>query len=243
VPFVVSHHIKVSTTEKTARVIIADDHDLARAGLREILSAEPSIKIVGEASTGQEALKLCRELRPDVVLMDIRMPEMDGLDATRAIKDAHPKISVLLLTMHADPDYLLKALKAGAAGYVLKEAPQEELISALQRVVSGDTPLDPNLSADLLRQLVEDLQERATVSPKVANRRPTPSLEQLTPREFEIAGYLKLGWTNRQIAEELVVSPGTVKNHVEHIMAKLGVSDRTQAVVRALELGIIELSA
>jgi DNA-binding NarL/FixJ family response regulator len=228
---------------KRARVIIADDHDLARAGLREILSTEPSIKIVGEASTGQEALNLCRELRPDVVLMDIRMPEMDGLDATRAIKDAHPKISVLLLTMHADPDYLLKALKAGAAGYVLKEAPQEELISALQRVLSGDTPLDPNLSADLLRQLVEDLQERVTVSPKLANRRPMTSLERLTPREFEIAEFLKLGWTNRQIAEELVVSPGTVKNHVEHIMAKLGVSDRTQAVVRALELGIIELSA
>ena len=240
---VVSHHIKVSATEKRARVIIADDHDLARAGLREILSTEPSVKIVGEASTGQEALMLCRELRPDVVLMDIRMPEMDGLDATRAIKDAHPRTSVLLLTMHADPDYLLKALKAGAAGYVLKEAPQDELISALQRVLSGDSPLDPNLSANLLRRLVDDIQERGAISsPKQANRRPTPSMEQLTPRELEIAGYLKLGWTNRRIAEELVVSPGTVKNHVEHIMAKLGVSDRTQAVVRALELGIIELS-
>jgi DNA-binding NarL/FixJ family response regulator len=166
---------------------------------------------------------------------------MDGLDATRAIKDAHPKISVLLLTMHADPDYLLKALKAGAAGYVLKEAPHDELISTLQQVLSGDSPLDPNLSANLLRRLVGDIQERGAVSPKVANRRPTPSLEQLTPRELEIAGYLKLGWTNRRIAEELVVSPGTVKNHVEHIMAKLGVSDRTQAVVRALQLGIIEI--
>jgi DNA-binding NarL/FixJ family response regulator len=227
---------------KRARVVIVDDHDLARAGLRDLLSAEPSVKIVGEASNGQEALTLCRELLPDVVLMDIRMPEMDGLDATRAIKDAHPRISVLLLTMHADPDYLFKGLKAGAAGYVLKEAPQEELISALQRVVSGDSPLDPNLSADLLRRLVDDLKERGAVSPKLANRRPTLSIEQLTPRELEIAGYLKLGWTNRRIAEELVVSPGTVKNHVEHIMAKLGVSDRTQAVVRALELGIIELS-
>jgi DNA-binding NarL/FixJ family response regulator len=236
----------VSAAAKRARVIIVDDHDLARAGLREILSAEPSVKIVGEASTGQEALKLCRELLPDVVLMDIRMPEMDGLDATRAIKDAHPRISVLLLTMHADPDYLLKALKAGAAGYVLKEAPHDELISALQRVLSGDSPLDPDLSANLLRRLVDDIQERGqergAVSPKLANRRPTLSIEQLTPRELEIAGYLKLGWTNRRIAEELVVSPGTVKNHVEHIMAKLGVSDRTQAVVRALELGIIELS-
>jgi DNA-binding NarL/FixJ family response regulator len=232
---------RVSAAEKRARVIIVDDHDLARAGLREILSTEPSFKIVGEASTGQEALKLCRELRPDVVLMDIRMPEMDGLDATRAIKDAHPRISVLLLTMHADPDYLLKALKVGAAGYVLKEAPQDELISALQRVLSGESPLDPDLSANLLRQLVEDLKERGVVSPKVANRRPAPSLERLTPRELEIAEYLKLGWTNRRIAEELVVSPGTVKNHVEHIMAKLGVSDRTQAVVRALQLGIIEI--
>jgi DNA-binding NarL/FixJ family response regulator len=231
----------VSAGGRPARVVIVDDHDLARAGLREILSAEPSVKVVGEASNGQEALKLCRELRPDVVLMDIRMPEMDGLDATRVIKEAHPRISVLLLTMHADPDYLLKALKVGAAGYVLKEAPQEELISALQRVLSGDSPLDPDLSANLLRQLVEDLKERGVVSPKLANRRPTPSIERLTPRELEIAGYLKLGWTNRRIAEELVVSPGTVKNHVEHIMAKLGVSDRTQAVVRALELGIIEI--
>jgi DNA-binding NarL/FixJ family response regulator len=232
----------VLAADRTARVIIADDHDLARAGLREILSAEPSVKVVGEASTGQEALTLCRELRPDVVLMDIRMPEMDGLDATRAIKEAHPRISVLLLTMHADPDYLLKALKVGAAGYVLKEAPHDELISALQRVLSGDSPLDPNLSANLLRQLVDDLKERGAVSPKVANRRPTPSIEQLTPRELEIAEFLKLGWTNRRIAEELFVTPGTVKNHVEHIMGKLGVSDRTQAVVRALELGIIELS-
>jgi DNA-binding NarL/FixJ family response regulator len=235
----------VSAAEKRARVIIADDHDLARAGLREILSTEPSVKIVGEASTGLEALKLCRELRPDVVLMDIRMPEMDGLDATRAIKDAHPRTSVLLLTMYADPDYLFKALKAGAAGYVLKEASQDELILALRRVLSGDSPLDPDLSANLLRRLVNDPKERGAISPKLANQRnrhPTPSLEQLTPRELEIAGYLKLGWTNRRIAEELVLSPGTVKNHVEHIMDKLQVSDRTQVVVRALQLGIIELS-
>jgi len=220
---------------RAMRLAIVDDHNLAREGLIDMLADEPDIEVVGEAATGREALALCSLLRPDLVLMDVRMPEMDGLAATRAIKQRHPRISVLMVTMHENPGYLLEALKAGASGYVLKDAAQHEIVAAVRQVRDGESPLDPALSARLLRRLA--LESKGTTITHWDSR-----VETLTPREIEVLGLIKLGRTNRQIAEELVISLGTAKNHVEHIISKLGVSDRTQAVVRSLEMGILDLS-
>ncbi len=221
------------------RLAIVDDHELARESLQNMLSDEIDIEIVGEAANGRQALLLCSRLRPDLILMDVRMPEMDGLAATKEVKQRYPEISVMMLTMHENPDYLLEALKAGAAGYVLKDAPQDEIIEAVRRVRNGESPLDPELAARLLRRLAsEGEMRRGTRGPNG----PDDVVEPLTPRELEVLGLMKLGRTNRQIAADLVISLGTAKNHVEHIISKLGVSDRTQAVVKALELGILGLT-
>ena len=221
------------------RLAIVDDHELARESLRNMLTDEPDIEIVGEAANGRQALLLCSRLRPDLILMDVRMPEMDGLAATKEVKKRYPETSVMMLTMHENPDYLLEALKAGGAGYVLKDAPQEEIIEAVRRVRNGESPLDPELAARLLRRLAsEGEMRRGTGGPHV----PTEAVEPLTPRELEVLGLMKVGRTNRQIAADLVISLGTAKNHVEHIISKLGVSDRTQAVVKAMQLGILALT-
>jgi DNA-binding NarL/FixJ family response regulator len=204
-----------------------------------MLSDEPNIEVVGEAANGREALLLCSRLRPDLVLMDVRMPEMDGLMATREIKQKHPQISVMMLTMHENPDYLLEAIKAGAVGYVLKDASQEEIIEAVHQVHEGESPLDMKLAARLLKRLAADIGRGKDTQGAEARRVPLAST--VTPRQLEVLELMLRGKANRQIARELSISPGTVKVHVEHIIAKLEVSDRTQAVVRALQLQILEL--
>jgi DNA-binding NarL/FixJ family response regulator len=224
------------------RLVIVDDHELTRASLRNMLDDEPDIEVVGEAANGREALLLCSRLRPDSVLMDVRMPEMDGLAATREIKQRYPQIRVVILTMHENPDYLFEALKAGAAGYVLKDAPQEEVVEAVCRVQEGESPLDEELAARLLRRLAAESERRGILIGREGHHGEPPA-QALTRRESEILGLMKLGKSNRQIAEEVGISLATAKNHVEHIITKLGVSDRTQAVVRGLELGILGLSA
>jgi two-component system, NarL family, response regulator DegU len=224
---------------RPTRLAIVDDHELTRRSLQNMLADEDDIEIVGEAANGRQALLLCSRLRPDLILMDVRMPEMDGLAATKEVKQRYPEISVMMLTMHENPDYLLEALKAGAAGYVLKDAPQEDIIEAVRRVRNGEFPLDSELGARVLRRLVS---EGGAHSGARGPRSATSTVEPLTPRELEVLELMKLGRTNRQIAEDLVISIGTSKNHVEHIIAKLGVSDRTQAVVKALELGILGLN-
>lgn len=220
-----------------ARLVIADDHDFVRSGVRAMLSGEPGLTVVGEAADGQEALELCGRVRPDLVLMDVRMPRMDGLSATRSIKRGFPKISVVMLTMHESEDYLLEAIKVGAAGYVLKDAPQQALVTAVRKVIEGETALNRELATGLLRRLAKDAQ-----SPTEAQKRTrrAPPTQPLTPRELEVLGLMALGQTNREIAGEFVLSVGTVKNHVEHIIQKLEASDRTQAVVRSLEIGLID---
>ena len=213
---------------KPARLVIADDHELARAGLRAMLSDQRGFELVGEASNGQEALQLCRRLRPDLALIDVRMPEMDGLTTCRAIKQECAATSVILITMHTNTDYLFEALKAGAAGYVLKEVSQRELITTVQKVLHGESILNQELMARLLQRLASEMPGQEDLPPG-----------RLSPREREVLQLLTKGQTNREIARKLTVSVSTVKIHVEHILAKLGVSDRTQAAVRAVEMGLV----
>lgn len=213
---------------KPARLVIADDHELARSGLRAMLIGQRGLELVGEATGGREAQELCRQLKPDLALIDVVMPGQDGLATCRAIKQESPATSVILVTMHENPEYLLEALKAGTAGYVLKDVSQPELIAAVQDVLHGDLILDKDLMIRLLQRLASE--------PPHAEELP---LEQLSQRELEVLQLLTQGQTNREIARNLIVSVSTVKNHVEHILAKLGVSDRTQAAVRAVELGLL----
>src|SRR5215203_3594165 len=145
--------------DEIKRLVLADDHHLLRRGFRSLLGGEPGLEVVGEASTGQEAIELCRRLEPDLVLMNVRMPEMDGITATRQIKREQPSISVLMVTMHENPDYLLEALEAGAAGYVLKDAPADRLLDAVRSTLSGESPLNQELAAQLLRRLAEERKQ------------------------------------------------------------------------------------
>jgi DNA-binding NarL/FixJ family response regulator len=230
---------RLSTRTKSARVLIADDHYLVRDGLHRMLSRTPDLEVIGDASNGREAVELCRRLSPDLVLMDVRMPKMDGLEATRTIKAEQPNVRVLVVTTYENPDYLLEALKAGAAGYVLKDAPKEQLLNSVRRVLEGESPLNQELAAELIQRLAREAGESTQPTP-VQDRRVAAPVEDLTPRELEVLGLLAQGKTNPAIAEDLVISRATVKVHVERIIRKLGVSDRTQAVVHAITLGMVE---
>ncbi len=222
---------------ETKRLVLADDHHLLRRGFRSLLSGEPGLEVVGEASSGREAIEICLRLEPDLVLMDVRMPDIDGITATRRIKREQPSVGVLIVTMHENPDYLLEALDAGAAGYVLKDAPADRLISAVHRTLNGESPLNQELATRLLRRLAEEKQQKPSASSPT--KRHEPLGEALTPRETEVLTLMITGQTNRQIAQSLTISKGTAKVHVERIIRKLGVSDRTQAAVRAIELGFV----
>jgi DNA-binding NarL/FixJ family response regulator len=211
-----------------ARVLLADDHDLTRAGLRLVLGQDAMIEIVGEARDGREAIDLARTLQPDLVLMDLRMPRLGGLEALRELKQSSPMTCVLILSMFEDVDLLLEAVRAGAAGYVLKGADEADLRAAIREALAGDLPVDQGLTREVLRRITAEHKPVVAVQPDV-----------LSPREHEVLRLLARGNTNREIAEALTITQHTVKIHVEHILAKLGVSDRTQAAVRAIELGYI----
>jgi DNA-binding NarL/FixJ family response regulator len=259
---------KVGETERAtpARILIADDHALVREGLRTMLSGEEGIEVIAEAHDGQQALNLCRELEPDLVLMDVRMPVMDGLEATKRIKAEMPKTSVMMVTMHENPDYLFEAVKAGAAGYVLKDASGERLLGAVRRTLDGESPLNQELAMRLLVRLARERSseegtgegsgalsseaaeegsregglvgsqpEGTRARAHQANSSGAEQIESLTPREVEVLKLLSQGQTNPQIAQNLLFSVSTVKAQVRSILAKLGVSDRTQAAVRAIE--------
>ena len=227
-----------------ARVLIADDHILVRDGYKLMLDREEDLEVVGEASNGREAVELCRKLRPDLVLMDVRMPEMDGLEATRAIKGESPTTSVLVVTTYDNPDYLFEAVEAGAAGYVLKDAPKIQLLNAVRRTLGGESPLNQELALQLISRFTREAPkpyETESAPPAGLQRRGAgaPALEALTPRELEVLKLLVHGKSNPQIAQELVISRLTAKTHVERIIRKLEVSDRTQAAIRAIELGLV----
>lgn len=214
--------------ERPYRILIVDDHELARGGLHSMLGGEPDIEIVGEAENGERAVKLCERLTPDLVLMDVRMPGMDGIAATTAIKRISPGTSVLMVTLYLDHDYLFQAIKAGAAGYVLKDATRRELLTAVRRVLDGETALDSALAMKLLSRLSQEKEDQES-----------QAVDPLTPRELEVLQLVVEGQTNHEIASALGIGSGTVKSHVEHIIAKLGAADRTQAAVRAVQLGLL----
>lgn len=209
------------------RIIIADDHEFTRIGLRTMLESEADLELAAEATNGREAVELCRTLQPDLALLDIRMPEMDGLAATRAIKQTCPHTRVMIVTMHENPDYLVESLKAGVVGYVLKDATRRTFLAAVRQVLHGETFVNGSMTVQLLQRLSAEAEP---------SYKP---IERLTPRELDVLRLIALGKTNREIGKLLMISLGTVKIHVEHIIDKLAVSDRTQAAVRAVELGLL----
>jgi DNA-binding NarL/FixJ family response regulator len=217
-----------------SRIVVADDHPLIRRALTTTIDEQPDLQTIGEATDGLEAVELCRRLKPELVLMDVLMPRMDGLEATRHIKRKSPRTSVLVLTTSEDPNHLSEALKAGAAGYVQKEATTTETIGAVRKVLEGESSLDQKVATRLLKRLMEDPQPEPNGRTKGESLR-----EVLSDRESEVLGLVARGCTNRQIARTLLISVSTVKKHVRNVICKLGVSDRTQAAVRAVELGAL----
>ena len=211
-----------------ARVLIADDHTIVRSGVRLLLQAEPDIEVVGEALNGDKALALAESLRPNVILMDIAMPGMDGLEATRQIKARFPDMHVLVLTMHRSDEYFFEMLKAGASGYVLKGAETNELIGAIRAVARGEVFLYPTMAKQLLQDYLNRLKEGAGL--------PQPTL---TPREKEILRLLAEGYSNKEIAEHLIVSPSTIHSHRANLMRKLNLSSRHDLIQYARERGLI----
>jgi DNA-binding NarL/FixJ family response regulator len=211
-------------------VLLVDDQAIVREGLRSMLGLEPDITIIGEAANGEQAIKLARELTPAVILLDVRMPGMDGLAALERIKSVAPRSSVIMVTLYDDTDYLMRAVSSGAAGYVLKDSTREELVRAVRITVEGGAVIAPSL----LPQLLQKVGQMVAV--------PVDScflIEPLSEREVQVLRLIAEGKTNQEIAETLILSPTTIKTHVQNILHKLGVSDRTQAAVYAVRCGLI----
>ena len=217
------------------RVLIADDQPLVRVGLRKILEAEPDLDVVAEAADGEDAVAETRLHRPDVVLMDIRMPVLDGIEATRRIVAAQPTARVLILTTFGLDTYVFDALRAGASGFMLKDAPPEELVAAVRLVARGEALLAPAVT----RGVIEEFARR----PVGRTPEPSPALAELTAREREVLELLARGRSNPEICAELVISEATAKTHVARILQKLGLRDRVQAVIYAYENGVVTPAA
>jgi DNA-binding NarL/FixJ family response regulator len=212
-------------------ILIADDQTLVRAGLRMIVDAAADLRVVAEAKDGVEAVEAARRARPDVVLMDIRMPRMDGLEAMRRIiASSEQTPRVLMLTTYDLDEYVFDALHAGASGFLLKDVPPEQLVAGIRLVAQGDSLLSPSITRRLIEAFVRDHRPA----------QPPPQLDELTAREREILGLIARGLFNNEIADQLVVSSATVKTHVARVLAKLGLRDRVQAVVLAYETGIVQ---
>ena len=211
------------------RVLVADDEDLMRAGLVELLSSDSTIKVVGEASTGREAVQMAGRLRPEVVLMDVRMPDLDGISATAELTRSAPQSKVLILTTFEDEDYIFRSLRAGASGFLLKRTRPEELIAAVHTIAAGDALLSPSVT----RRVIDRMAQQPT--PDLADQ---TVLGSLTRREREVLGLLARGLSNREIALALVVEESTIRTHVKRILMKLDLRDRVQAVIFAYETGL-----
>ncbi len=212
------------------KVLICDDQEIVCEGLQRILKTDPQISVVGIAHNGQEALDLASQLNPDLVLMDLKMPLMNGSQATRRLRQTHPKIQVLILTTYTDDEWLFDAIRNGAAGYLLKDSPSKDLISAIKGTVLGESFIDPSVARKVLQNVAQTPQHES--QPNIT----------LTPREREILELLALGLSNADIASRLYLSRGTVRNYMSDLFTKLGVSDRTQAVVVGLRLGLVDIN-
>jgi DNA-binding NarL/FixJ family response regulator len=213
--------------ERIIRILVADDHAIFREGLLAVLGSEPDMEVVGEAATGAEVVERAARLRPDVILMDIQMPGINGIEATRRILDANPNVGVVVLTMFEDDDSVFSAMRVGARGYVLKGADPSEILKVLRAVAGGEAHFGPEIA----RRLVNFFSIPEPASPEEA-------LPELTARERDILGLIAQGHSNAIIAARLFVSPNTVRNHITHIFAKLQVADRAQAIVRARKAGL-----
>jgi DNA-binding NarL/FixJ family response regulator len=211
-------------------VLLVDDQAMIRAGLRKILELEPDLVVVGEAGDGADAIDQARELRPDLVLMDIRMPVLDGIEATRRIVTAQPSVRVLVLTTFGLDTYVFDSLRAGASGFMLKDAPPEDLVAAVRIVAAGDALLAPAVTRSVVEEFVR--------SPS-APTNPPAALDELTPREREVLDLLARGLSNPEICAQLVISDATAKTHVARILQKLGLRDRVQVVIFAYEHGVV----
>jgi DNA-binding NarL/FixJ family response regulator len=215
-------------------VLIADDQALVRAGFRLILEAETDLEVVGEAADGYEAVAAAQRLLPDVVLMDVRMPGLDGIEATRRLVDGKCSAKILMLTTFDMDEYVYESLRAGASGFLLKDVPPEQLVTGIRAIASGEALL----ASSVTRRMIEEFVRR----PPNAARSAPPELERLTAREREVLVLMARGMSNAELAKEFVVSEATVKTHVAHVLAKLGLRDRVQAVVFAYESGVIRPS-
>ena len=213
--------------ESTFRVLVADDHGVVREGLRAVLGSEPDMEVVGEATTGKEVVERAAELRPDVILMDIQMPDVNGIEATRRIFEVDPDIGVVVLTMFEDDDSVFSAMRAGARGYVLKGAPPSEILKVLRAVAAGEAHFGPEIA----RRLMSFFSEPSPASTQ-------DIFPELSAREVEILDLIAQGHTNAKIAARLYLSPKTVGNHISHIFTKLQVADRAHAIIRAREAGL-----
>ena len=214
---------------ETIRVLIVDDHTLFRSGLHALLNLFPDIKVVGEAASGEEAIVKAEALQPDIILMDIQMPSMpgmNGIEATRRILHTSPNIGIIMVTMFEDDDSVFSAMRAGARGYILKEADEEEVLRAIRAVARGEAIFSPAIA----RRLVHFFSKPALVS--------DPAFPELTDREREILDLIAHGETNAEIAQRLVLSPHTVRNHISNIFSKLQVADRAEAIIRARDAGL-----
>jgi DNA-binding NarL/FixJ family response regulator len=213
------------------RILIADDQALVRGGLRMILDAQPDLQVVGEAADGREALQRARELTPDLVLMDVRMPELDGLETTRHLLGRDPSAKVVVLTTFDLDDYVYEAIRAGASGFLLKSAPPQQLVAGIRTVMAGDALLAPEITRRLLDRFVS--------RPPRSGGTP-PALAELSPRELEVLRLIAEGRSNSEIAADLFLSEATVKTHVTHILTKLRLRDRVQAVALAYRTGFMD---
>lgn len=215
------------------RVLIVDDQPMVRAGLAAIVGSDPEIDVVGEGSNGEEALAHVAAQTPDLVLMDLQMPVLNGVQATRRLKREYPTLPVLVLTTYAADEWVFDAVRAGAAGYLLKDTRPTQLIAAIKGTVAGETFLDPAIAGKVLRQALHAQNN---------NAQPTKLIEALTPRELGVLALVVRGMNNREIGKQLYLATGTVRNHVSEIMGKLGVSDRTQAAVLAVQMGLVDFN-
>ncbi len=218
-------------SKKLVRVLIVDDHDIVRAGIRMLLDAQPDMAVIGEASNGKEAVEMVSSMEPDVVLMDISMPGMTGIEATRAIKQTNSRVEIVGLTMHAEDRYFFQLLQAGASGYVVKGAAPHELLDAVRAASRGEAYIHPSLQ----RKLIGDYVSRAEGNEQGS------MLEDLTERELEVLRLIVDGLTSREIAESLVISQNTVERHRQNIMAKLGLHNRAELVRYAISKGLVEV--